>query len=88
MVAELKEKEKEIAALNSKLAANRTGELLQNAQRINGVVLLTAMLSGMTPEMLRTMGDKLRDKEPTICASSAAAPRTNRLSTVLRGLRP
>ena len=68
LVAELKEKEKEIAALNSKLAANRTGELLQNAQRINGVVLLTAMLSGMTPEMLRTMGDKLRDKEPTICA--------------------
>ncbi len=68
LTGELKDKEREIAILNSKLAANRTGELLQNAQRINGVVLLSALMSGMTPEMLRTMGDKLRDKEPAICA--------------------
>ena len=68
MVAELKEKDREIAALNSRLAGNRTGELLQNAQRVNGVVLLSALLIGTTPEMLRTMGDKLRDKEPAICA--------------------
>lgn len=68
LTGELKDKEREIAILNSKLAANRTGELLQNAQRVNGVVLLSALMSGMTPEMLRTMGDKLRDKEPAICA--------------------
>ena len=68
MVAELKEKDREIAVLNSKLAANRTGELLQNAQRVNGVALLSALLIGTTPEMLRTMGDKLRDKEPSVCA--------------------
>ena len=68
LAAENKDKDREIAMLNSKLAGSRTGELLKNAQRVNGVVLLSAAMSGMNPEMLRTLGDKLRDEEPAICA--------------------
>ncbi len=68
LAAEVKDKDREIALLNSKLASGKISELLQNAQRIGGVVLLSASMSGTNPEMLRTMGDKLRDNEPAVCA--------------------
>lgn len=59
--AELKQQEKEIEKLNSKLAALKVGELVASAVDVGGVKLITAKLENAGSETLRTMADKIRD---------------------------
>lgn len=41
--------------------------IFDNAKEINGVKVVSAMLSGTTPQVLRKMGDTIKDmKEPVI----------------------
>ena len=68
LAAEVKEKDREITLLNSKIAGSKIDALLNSARKENGIVLVTGDLSGVNAEMLRTMGDQLRDKEPAVCA--------------------
>ena len=46
MMAQLKEKDKEIESLNAKLAQNRLDGVFQNAQEVDGVKVVFALLSG------------------------------------------
>ncbi|HAN43864.1 MAG TPA: alanine--tRNA ligase, partial [Ruminococcaceae bacterium] len=66
--AELKVKDKQIEELNAKIAEQQTGSLFENAVEIGGVTLITAALNGTKPEVLRTIGDKIRDKSPKTVA--------------------
>jgi alanyl-tRNA synthetase len=61
-LAELKNKEKEINELKSKLASGAENELLSNIKEVNGIKLITGVLKDVDGNTLRELGDKLRDK--------------------------
>lgn len=59
---ELKDKDKEITALKSKLASGSENEILKNIKEINGVKYTTAVLKDIDGEALRDLADKIKDK--------------------------
>ncbi len=69
ITAELKEKDKKIEQLSSKLAAIQVEALLDSARLVgDSTRLIVNRFDGVKPDELRTMGDKVRDK----CADSVA----------------
>jgi len=64
VTAELKEANKQLEIAKAKLASNQIDGLFQNAVEVDGVRIVTVYLNGTTPDTLRSMMDKLRDKEP------------------------
>ncbi|MCD3349549.1 alanine--tRNA ligase [Clostridium botulinum D/C] len=59
---ELKEKEKEIVALKSKLASGSEDEILNNIKEIKGIKLAVTDLKDVDGEALRNLGDKIKNK--------------------------
>ena len=68
MTAQLKEKDRQIEQLSSKLAAIEVDSLVENAASVGDTKLVVKKFEGVKPDELRTMGDKVRDK----CADSVA----------------
>jgi alanyl-tRNA synthetase len=64
VTAELKEANKQLEIAKAKLASSQIDGLFQNAVEVDGVRIVTVYLNGSTPDTLRSMMDKLRDKEP------------------------
>ena len=64
VTAELKEATKQLEIAKAKLASSQIDGLFQNATDVDGVRIVTVYLNGTTPDTLRSMMDKLRDKEP------------------------
>jgi alanyl-tRNA synthetase len=62
MLEQMRDLEKELAALKGKLASAQGDELLSQAQDIRGVKLLVARLDGADVKTLRDTMDKLKDK--------------------------
>jgi alanyl-tRNA synthetase len=60
--SELKEKDKEISELKSKLTGSIEDDILNNAKEVNGVKLVAAALQEIDGDSLRNLADKLRDK--------------------------
>ncbi len=73
VAVELKEKEKELEALNQKMASGKAEELLNNAKEICGVRVVGATFANMKPETVRAMCDTLKEKFPTIVAVLATS---------------
>lgn len=88
VVAENKEKNRQIASLNQKISDAKMAAVFDNAKEVCGVKVVSAMLSGTTPQVLRQMGDSLKgmqepvvavlasvsgEKGSLLCACSAAA---------------
>jgi alanyl-tRNA synthetase len=73
LMTQLKDTEKELAALKSKLAAGSLEEILAKAKEIKGVKCIVHSFEGMGMDDLRSMGDKLRDKfaESVVILTSA-----------------
>ncbi len=65
---ELKEKDRRIAELNSKLAGMEIQGLFETAREVQGIKIISALLSGTGSEALRTMCDKARDLAPNVVA--------------------
>ena len=65
---ELKDKDREIETLNAKLAQNRLNDVFQNAQDVDGVKVVYALLSGTGPDALRALCDKAKEREEAIVA--------------------
>ena len=63
--SQMKELEKEIAALKGKLASSQGDELLQQAADVQGIKVLAARLDGADAKTLRETLDKLKDKLKT-----------------------
>lgn len=61
LIAELKEKEREIDTLKSKMAKDAAGNLLNEAKDVKGVKVITASLD-LDVDALRELGDKLKEK--------------------------
>ena len=59
---ELKMKNKEIETLKSQLAASQIDTLINNAPMVADTKVITGMFVGSTPDMLKTMCDKVTDK--------------------------
>ena len=64
VTAELKEANKQLEIAKAKLASSQIDGLFQNAVEVDGVRIVTVYLNGTTPDTLRSIMDKLRDKEP------------------------
>lgn len=61
LMGELKDKEKAIESLNSKLAGMSLSGMFENAAEVKGIKIITAMLSGTDSNSLKTMCDKVKD---------------------------
>ena len=62
LVLQVKELEKELHTMKSKIAAGSIDEIISKAEDVNGVKILVEKLDGVDAEGLRDIGDKLRDK--------------------------
>jgi len=69
---ELKAKNREIEALNGKLAATQLDGLLENSKIVNGIRMVQATLGETRPDVLRQLGDRLKDSAEPIVAILAA----------------
>lgn len=61
-LAELKDKEKEIALLKGKLATSSVDEILDNVKDVKGIKVICGVVKGIDGDALRDLADKLRDK--------------------------
>lgn len=59
---ELKEKDKEIEELKSKLAGNASDDIINNVKTIKGIKLAKGILKDADGNTLRELGDKIRNK--------------------------
>lgn len=66
MTAELKEKDRQIEELNQKLSDTKMAAIFDNAVIVNGVKVVSAMLTGSTPQILRKMGDSIKVMEEPV----------------------
>jgi alanyl-tRNA synthetase len=72
MQGQVRDLEKELAAVKGKLASAQGDEMLSQAVEINGVKLLVAKLDGADTKTLRDTMDKLKDKLKTAVIVLAA----------------
>lgn len=60
----VKAKDKEIEALNSKIALSGIDSLLQSAKQVGSVKLIASVMNNTAADGLRTICDKIKDKTP------------------------
>ncbi|MBO5257687.1 MAG: alanine--tRNA ligase, partial [Clostridia bacterium] len=68
LLGEISGLKKEIDSLNSKLAANRLGELVNGAVEVGAFKLITADLGATGVDAARTLCDQIKDKMPEAVA--------------------
>ena len=73
--------EKELARLKTKLAGSQSDELIDQAQEIRGIKVLTANLEGANAKTLRETLDKLKDKLKT-CAIVLSAVEDSKITLI------
>ncbi|MDD6098983.1 MAG: alanine--tRNA ligase [Oscillospiraceae bacterium] len=66
--SELKESEKKVESLNQEIANARMATIFDSAEEINGVKIVSAMLTGVNPDMLRKLGDSIKGKSGAVIA--------------------
>jgi alanyl-tRNA synthetase len=62
LMSQLKETERELSILKSKLASGSLDEVIANAKEVKGVKCIVHSFDNMSSDDLRNLGDKLRDK--------------------------
>lgn len=72
IAGEVKSLEKEVADLKGKIAASQLDTLFNSAVTVGSVQVLTAVLEDTAPDVLRAMGDKIKDKSANAVAVIAA----------------
>ena len=76
LMADIKNKEKEIEQLRGELSQLKTGDLMSNTVDINGVLLVSTTVEGVNPGDLRSMCDKVKenpDAVAVICGVNGAS---------------
>jgi alanyl-tRNA synthetase len=68
ITAEVKDTQKKLEALEGKLSSLKATELFASAIEVGGVKLVAAEVENANTELLRTMGDSLRDAHPEVVA--------------------
>ncbi len=70
--SELKAKNREIEALNGRIASSQIENLLAGSKVVNGIRMVQATLGETRPDVLRQLGDRIRDTTEPIVAVLAA----------------
>lgn len=65
---EIKNLERERDELQTEISNMRANALFENPTDVNGVKVITAMLTNMRPDMLRKMGDEIKARENDVVA--------------------
>lgn len=65
---DIKSLEKEISELNEEIASMKVDGLFENSIEINGVKIISALFNPIKTDVLRTMGERIRDKAPKMIA--------------------
>jgi len=68
MTAQLKDAEKQVEQLRQKMAGGVIDTLFENAKEVCGVQIVSAMLNGAAPDMLRKLGDQVKSMDRAIIA--------------------
>ncbi len=68
LTAELKEKDRQIESLNAKLASLNLEGVFRDAQDVDGIKVVYALLSGTGSDALRALCDKAKEREEPIAA--------------------
>ncbi len=66
--SEIKEKDKKIESLTQQIANAKVAAIFDGAEDINGVKVVSAMMTGVTPDALRKLGDGAKDKADPVIA--------------------
>ncbi len=82
LLAEIKEKDREIAMLNSKMASGQLDELLKDAKDVNGISVIAFDVGNVGVDALRTLGDKIKDANKLACAVLCGGDKQNFLCVV------
>ncbi len=72
VTAQLKDAERKIEALESKLAAGKLGNIADNAVEVSGIKVATARLDGTSPDELRRLLDDIKSKNDGMAVVLAA----------------
>ena len=65
---EIKEKDKKIESLTQQIANAKVAAIFDNAEDICGVKVISAMMTGVTPDALRKLGDGVKDRTEAVIA--------------------
>jgi len=89
LIAELKSKEKEIEALQAKMAKQATGDILDRVEQVAGVNVVVAEVQAPDMNALRSMADLIKDKLKTgvIVLGAAAQDKVNFVAMVTPDLK-
>lgn len=68
VIAELKDKDKEIQRLNAELTRIKSADMFSKPIDVDGIELYVAKVDGVTPDALRSMGDDLKAKSENVAA--------------------
>lgn len=68
MQNEIRDLNKEISRLNRIVSNSQMEKFIQAAEEVNGIKIITAMLSGMTGEALRKVGDEMKSNRSSFIA--------------------
>ena len=68
LLAESKEKDKKLESLNQQMANAKIAAIFDGAEEINGIKVVSTMMTGATTDMLRKLGDSVKDKSEDIIA--------------------
>ncbi len=72
LMAELKENQKEIEAIKSKMAAAKANDIMSGIKHIGDINLIVAQLDNSTVDNLRKTGDAIKEKTPMcVCVFGA-----------------
>ena len=72
LMAELKENQKEIEAVKSKMAAAKANDIMSGIKHIGDINLIVAQLDNSTVDNLRKTGDAIKEKTPMcVCVFGA-----------------
>lgn len=66
--SDIKEKDKKIESLTQQIANAKVAAIFDNAEEISGVKVISAMMTGVTADALRKLGDGVKDKQEAAIA--------------------
>ena len=68
MTEEVRELKRNVESLNAQIAQMQTAELFNKAQDVKGIKVLATELENATPDIMRSMGDTIKDQQPDMVA--------------------
>jgi alanyl-tRNA synthetase len=78
IMEELRAMSKDIAGLNDKLANMQLADLFNVSRNIGGIDVIATKLN-VTPEVMRSMGDAIKEKQPNVVAVLSIVPAPNKI---------